>query len=73
MRQKKVNPFVVGDRVAWSARQLVTSGRDVRAEEMTGVITSMRKDTVVIQYAPGRFRQVTIGTQDLRKVVGVGL
>ena len=72
LRQQRGMQFVVGDQVAWDARSLVVSGRDVRAEGTTGVITSMKKGCVIVEYAPGKFRQVAIGTQNLRKVAVPG-
>lgn len=57
----------VGDRVTWETEKRV--GRDIKVEPLSGNVTQKGKGWVVVNYAPGKFRQVTIGTLNLRKVV----
>lgn len=59
--------FKVGDRVVWETEKRV--GRDIKVEPFSGNVTQIGKGWVVVNYAPGKHRQVTIGTLNLRKAV----
>ena len=62
----KSETFKVGDRVSWETQK--REGRDIVTTPFSGNITFVGKKFVIVNYAPDKYRQLAIGTLNLRKV-----